>query len=171
MVDAVVLGMIFGDGINDGFAVTVDIWACNRIPVFSQCIRQVYHIARLTLLEQGGIALGSNLRNLPGHGGQLHAVFAGDGVGPYLNAVAGGVHAGLVVSLLAVTMLELLVALGQRRTGVVIDQPRGVVALQLHHHLQVVAQVVARQGVVQRQVALVLAACHTTYEGYTRLVV
>ena len=123
MVNAVVLGMIFGDGIDDGFAVTVDIWACNRIPMLSQCVRQVYHIARLILLEQSRITLGRNLRDLPGHGGQLHAVFASDGVGPYLNAVAGGVHAGLVVSLLTIAMLELLVALGQCRMGVVIDQP------------------------------------------------
>ena len=54
---------------------------------------------------------------------------------------------------------------------VVIDQPRSVVALQGHHHGDLVAEVVVRERVVERKFALFLTTHDAADEGHTRLVV
>ena len=71
-------------------------------------VAEVEHIANLSFLEQGGVALSRDLLNLPLHGRQQHLILARVGVGGDHHAVDGGVHLGLI-GVLAVVLVGLLV--------------------------------------------------------------
>ena len=62
------------------------------------------------------------------------------------------------------------VALTDGRVVLVTDYPGGIVAFQLEHHRQRVAQVVLRQRHSQWQLTLGVAAYHATMQGDARLV-
>ena len=70
--------------------------AIERVFVDCQRVGQVDHVASLSLLEQGGVALGIDLLDLPLHGWQFHVVFTCIFIRLHFYAVAGGVRGGLV---------------------------------------------------------------------------
>ena len=151
MVDAAVLGLVFlyhgGQLLVIAYGLPL---AHKGVAVHDDGVREVDDIAHLSVLEQGGIALGRDLLNLPLHGRQQHLVFTCIGVGRDHHAVQRGVYVGLIlvlaVHLAGSLVAEHLVALLQVAVLLVEHQPRGVVAFQGEDHLQVVAQVVRRQG-------------------------
>ena len=172
MVHAVVLGVV-------GHVNRIDVHAVGALPrafivvgMHVDGVRQVQHVAHLSVLEQRGIALGGNLLHLPLDGRQQHAVFTGVCVGRDNHAVQRGVYRGLVVVFLVVGLVRKdLVAGGLLAVLNVEDQPGGIVALQGEHHLQVVAQVVSAQRVAQGQFALVLTTADAAYQFDARVVV
>ena len=134
-----------------------------------QAVGQVDDLVGLSVLVEGGIAGAIHLLHLPAHGRQHEHVLAGSRVGRHLDALAQGLHLGLVVTSAGVLVDG--VALGALRVLHVLYEPRLGVALQGQHHLQVVAQVILRQVVAQRQQALVVAAHHAAHELHLRGVV
>ena len=132
VVDAAVLGVILLHGVGhlDGGRLPR---ALHLVFVRGDGVRQVYHVARLSVLEQRGVARGRDLLDLPFHGRQFHLVLARIGVGVDLLAVQRGMYLGLVshrlVHLVGLRVLEHLVALLQRAVLDVEHQSRGVVAL------------------------------------------
>ena len=166
-VDTVVDGMIF-------FRYLIDRLLGKRHPVARlghlvqrQRISQVNHLIRRSILEQRGITIGTDLLYLPLHRRQQHLILTRQRVWQHLHAVAGRMHTGFMLFGVQPTMLlvdELLVALSQRAVGILKHQHRGLVALQGQHHLQVVTQIIGREGIAQRQVALSRATYHATYQ-------
>ena len=138
-----------------------------------QRVAQVEHVAHLSVLEEAGVAFCRNLLNLPLHRWQQHFVFTGILVGVDLHAVQRGVYTGLTGELwvFGFGMCKDFVASLLRAVLYVPNQSRGIVALQGDDHLQRVAQVVVRQGIAQRLLALVLTANDASYEFDARLVV
>ena len=137
-----------------------------------QRVREVYHVVDRALLEQRRVALGRNLLYLPLHGRQIHHKLAGMYVGLHHHAVLSGVDLRLVLELLVVAVVYIDgVCLLLSAVENVPDQPRHVVALQCEDHLQVVAQVVAAQRVVERQSGLHIAAGNAADELHAGVVV
>ena len=91
----------------------------------------------------------------------------GDAVSRHLPA---GDVLGLVRLRVGGTVSQRVFALLDGEVQLVADYPRGVVALQLHHHFQVVAQVVVRQRLSQGLRALYLAAHHAAAQRHLGLV-
>ena len=93
-------------------------------------------------------------------------------VGLHHHAVLSGVDLRLVLELLVVARVDIDgVCLLLRAVEDVPDQPRHVVALQCEDHLQVVAQVVAAQRVVERQCGLHITAGNAADELHAGVVV
>ena len=108
--------------------------------------------------------------HLPAYWWQQQFVLTRRRVGPYGHALALGLHRREVLVAVALVAHHLL-TLRLVRVQVVIDQPRRVVALQGEHDGQRVAQVVCREVVAQRLLALILAADHAASELHLRGVV
>ena len=125
---------------------------------------QVECLAHFAMLEQGGVAFCRNLGDFILHGRHHQLVLARLLVGPDGHHVAGDIYASgvLVVhaegDLIRVRLYALVVLAA--------DEPRGVVALQLHHDLERVAQVVLRLRQAQHLVALHVAAHHATTQHH-----
>ena len=176
VVDAAVLRVVFLHGVfhillgADGLPRSL-----HHILVRGERVGQVDHVARLSVLEQGGIARGGDLLYLPLHRWQQHLVFACMHVRIDHLAVQGGVHLCLLRVLLVLfigsLVLKHLVALLQVAVLDVEHQSGGVVALQREHHLQAVAQVVGRETVAQWLLALFLTAHDTSGELHALRVV
>ena len=167
VVDAAVLGVILLRHLGQVHAAAAAPLALHLVGMQGERVGQVDDVARLSVLEQGGIALGGDLLYLPLHGRQQHLILARQHVGHHHHAVALGVHVGgVVVPVGPVGLMVCIdgVARGERAVGVVEYQPRSVVALQGEHEFQAVAQVVGREGVAQWQFALHVAACHAADE-------
>ena len=132
VVDATVLGVVLLHGVGHRVRGLLP-RALQFVFVRGDGVRQVYHVARLAVLEQGGVARGRDLLYLPLHGRQQHIVLAGQRVGIDYHAVLRGVYArlvdGLIVHLVGQLVQECLVALLQRAVLDVEHQSRGVVAL------------------------------------------
>ena len=172
VVDTVVLGMILHVHLPDGVAVGIGPGTLDVVGVRGDGVRQVDDVARLSVLEQRGVAAGGDLLNLPLHGRQLDHVLSRVDVGCDLHAVGGGMYPCLVVVFLVMRGVgEHLVALLLAAVGDVKDQLRGVVALEHEHHLQVVAQVVPRKRVTQGDGCLIHAAGHTPDERHARVII
>ena len=155
VVDAVVAVVVDFCGLIDAASVHIGERAFVPDGVRCETVGQVDDLAHLSLLEQRGVAVAVDLAHLPAHGRQLQHILARRGVGLHLHALA--LHGGHGLVALAGRMLVGVHALLLRGVQVVVDQPRRVVALQCEHHRQVVAQVVVREVIIQRQAALVVA--------------
>ena len=110
--------------------------------------RQIDGLAHLAALEQGGIALGRHLNDFVLGRVQPYLVFARLWIGLDGHRVAGDVNlCGVAPFALGILQTEGHQIVGRLHRLIVLlaDEPRGVVALQLHHNLQRVAQVVLRQ--------------------------
>ena len=134
MIDAAVLGVVFLHHFVLFLAVAHGLpCAFKGVDVQGDGVREVEHVAHLSVLEQRGVALGGDLLNLPLHGWQQHLVFARIGVGRDHHAVDGGVHLGFVfvflIVIVGLLMQEHLVARGLVAVIDVEHQSRGVVAL------------------------------------------
>ena len=127
---------------------------------------QVERFADHACLEERRIALGVDFRHLIFDGIDRQAEFAGLHVGMNHDAVAIGVHLRGVVLAAGVN----LVALRHRAVQLVAHDPRGVVAFQLEDEREVVAQIVLRQRLAQRQVALIFTARDASLQRHLRLV-
>ena len=172
VVDAVVLGVVLNDGLAHAVALVALPSAVQGVGVKRRSVGQVDDVTGLSLLIECGIALCVDLHDFPLHGRQLHAVFAGVGVGMQLYAMAVDVGLGLVLILCVVGLVyKHCVTLFLLLVHVVIDQPRSVVALQGHHHGNLVAEVVVRERVAEREFALFLTTHDAADEGYAGLVV
>ena len=105
MVDAAVLGVILLYGLGKFHPAPALPRSLDGIGVQGQRVGQVDDIARLSVLEECGVALCGNLLYLPLHGRQQHLVFAGMLVGIDHHAVTLGVHAGGVFVLVYLVVL------------------------------------------------------------------
>ena len=122
--------------------------------------RQVDGLTHLALLEQGGIAFARHFYHLVLGGVKHDLVFTRLGVGTDGQHVAGDIHPcrvpfGSTEDILVRGTLHRLVIL-------LADEVRDVVALQLHHNLDRVAQIVLRQALAQGLAALHVATHHAT---------
>ena len=122
--------------------------------------RQVNRLAHFALLEQGGITFARHLNDLVLGGVQHDLVFARFGVRTDGHRVAGDIYPcrvpfGSTEDILVGGALHRLVIL-------LADEVRDVVALQLHHNLDRVAQIVLRQALAQGLAALYVATHHAT---------
>ena len=82
----------------DGLLIDVCIVALKDAVAGVETVGQVHHLAHLSVLEQGGVALAVDLRHLPAHGRQQQFVLAGHGVGLHLHALAIHGVLGLVLA-------------------------------------------------------------------------
>ena len=122
--------------------------------------RQVDGLAHLALLEQGSIAFARYLDDFILGWTQHHLVFARLGIRTDGQRVAGDIDTCRV--LLAGTEVVNIAGRLHRLVVLLANQVRGVVALQLHHNLDGVAQVVLRQTLTQWLAALHVATNHAT---------
>ena len=131
---------------------------------------QVERLAHLALLEQGGVAGTRLLGNLVLHGVEHDLILARRDVGMHGDVVACHLPAGDVLGLMrhrvGGAVAQRVLALLDGEVQRVADYPRRVVALQLHHHFQVVAQVVVRHRTSQGLGALYLAAHHAAAQPH-----
>ena len=172
VVDAVVLGVVLNDGLAHAVALVALPSAVQGVGVKRRSVGQVDDVTGLSLLIECGIALCVDLHDFPLHGRQLHAVFAGVWVGGQRDAMAVDVGLGLVLILCVVGLVyKHCVTLFLLLVHVVIDQPRSVVALQGHHHGNLVAEVVVRERVAEREFALFLTTHDAADEGHAGVVV
>ena len=170
MVDAVVDGVATDLGVYHRDGVNIFIGTHIGGVLLRETVGQIDHLAHLSLLEQRGIATTVDLLHLPAHRWQQHLVLAGSLVGPDGHAFALRLHRG--VMLVAVVLVtHHLSALGAVRVLVVVDQPRRVVALQREHNGERIAQIVLREVVHQRQLALVVATHDASGEFHLRGIV
>ena len=172
MEDSVVFGIICHvDVLDDGTVGSLP-FASVVIGMDIDRVGKVDDIIDLTILEQAGIATSGNLLHLPLHRGQPYLVFAGLPVRPYLHTVLGGVDTGLIVVFLVVSVMhKYRIALFIVTILDIVDQSRCLVTLKCEDHLQVIAQVILRQRVVQRYGSLLLTTCHASNEFHTGLVI
>ena len=172
VVDAGVLGVVLLDDLRHATAGGIGPVACQLVAVQRERVGEVNDVVDHAVLEQGGVAFGRYLLDLPLHGWQPDDVLAGMDVGLHHHAVLGGVDARLVEEYLVMAIVQIDgVAL---LTGIVLNvpyQPRHIIALQREHHLQVVAQVVAAERVVERQRGLHVTAGHAADEFYAGVVI
>ena len=105
--------------------------------------REVERLAHLALLEEGGVTLCRDFDDLVLGRVECHLVFARILVGTDGQRVACDVHLGGVAFIQA--ECHFIVGALHRLVILLADEPRGVVALQLHDDFQRVAQVVLRQ--------------------------
>ena len=169
VVDAVVAVIICFLGLIDADIVYADEGALILHGVGCETLRQVDDFAHLSVLEQRWVALAIHLLHFPAHWRQHQHVFASHAVWLYYHAFA--LHIGYCLVSFASWMGKCKLSCTLCRIQVVIYKPRRVVALQREHHRQVVAQIVAREVVVERQCSLVLAAHHAPGELHQRSVV
>ena len=162
-IDAVV-DCVVADGVGQG----VFVGYVGRRGVYQlEGAREVERLAHLALLEERGVAFGRCLYHLVLHGIEFGDVFARLLVGANDDAVALIVH-GVAVS--RVEVGELLVARAHLVVQLVFHNPRGVVALELKHEAQAVAEVVGREGAAEGFAAFGHAAHHATHEFHLGLV-
>ena len=128
--------------------------------------REVERLAHLALLEEGGVTLCRDFDDLVLGRVECHLVFARILVGTDGQRVACDVHLGGVAFIQA--ECHFIVGALHRLVILLADEPRGVVALQLHDDFQRVAQVVLRQRASQRLRALDVATHHASVEHHRR---
>ena len=161
-VDAVIYGIV-GDRI-----------VAIRIGLLAQrCVRQVECLGAGTRTEERGIALGCCLYHLVLHRIQIHGILTRlrirlDGDTLLLKQRMGHVVAAVGDDLAVADCLLHGVA---RQVVRVVHEMRRIVALELQHQLQVIAQVVGTNTESALQVALVYATGYTTDQSYLGLVV
>ena len=162
-IDAVV-DCVVADGVGQG--VFVDHVGCRGVYQL-EGVGEVERLAHLALLEERGVAFGRCLYHLVLHGIEFGDVFARLLVGANDDAVALIVH-GVAVS--RVEVGELLVARAHLVVQLVFHDPGGVVALELEHEAQAVAEVVDREGAAEGFAAFGHAAHHASHEFHLGLV-
>ena len=162
-IDAVV-DCVVADGVGQG----VFVGHVGRRGVYQRKgLGEVERLAHLALLEERGVAFGRCLYHLVLHGIEFGDVFARLLVGANDDAVALIVH-GVAVS--RVEVGELLVARAHLVVQLVFHDPGGVVALELEHEAQAVAEVVDREGAAEGFAAFGHAAHHASHEFHLGLV-
>ena len=127
--------------------------------------RQVNGLAYFALLEQRSIALGRHLNDLILCRAQLQQILTRLLVGIDGQRVAGHIDMGNVF----VGRTEIDIIAGRLHVIVVLlaNEVGGVVALQLHHNLDGVAQVVLRQTLSERLAALNIATNHAATQCHS----
>ena len=137
-------------------------------------VGQVECLSHRARLEQGAVARGIDFGHLVFDGEERYFVFARQRVGTYHDAMYVAIHVCHVAlhTCLGVcsTVTERLVALLDIVVKLVAHNPRAVVALQLEHHRDTLTQVVLRQRLSQRLVALDMSANDATLQAYLGLV-
>ena len=162
-IDAVV-DCVVADGVGQG----VFVGHVGRRGVYQRKgLGEVERLAHLALLEERGVAFGRCLYHLVLYGIEFGDVFARLLVGANDDAVALIVH-GVAVS--RVEVGELLVARAHLVVQLVFHDPGGVVALELEHEAQAVAEVVDREGAAEGFAAFGHAAHHASHEFHLGLV-
>ena len=142
---------------------------------------EVEHLARATTAEEGGVACGTGLDNLPAHREEVGTELARRRVGLYHHTLQLVVHVRLSHSIHPVkTIHPVKPAIQQVRHRVlqrVLGEVAGhshhiayVVALQLEHQLEVVTEVVARKAEAEGQRRLVQSTADAPREAHLRLV-
>ncbi len=136
-----------------------------------EAVGQVERLHGRALVRQRGVALGVQLRNLIFDGEQIDKELARRFVGINQNLLLLEYHARVLLVRGVGGVQNGGVQLVDGGVLRVVNQQRRVVALQLEHHGQAVAQVVAAQAEAERQLALVVAADDTAQEAYLGLIV
>ena len=130
--------------------------------IFERCFRQIKGLAACTGREKRSVSVGGRLYHFVLHRVQVHRIFAGRCVRTDRN------------TLLLKQCLRTSYRLLQRVAGQVVrvmHQMRSVVALELQHELQVIAEVVLTQTKAMWQVALIVTSGDTTDEAHFGLII
>ena len=124
MVYAVIYCIVVCLWLRDAIVVNILIGACVCGVLRCEAVGQVYHVAHLSFLEQGGVALARYLLHLPAHWWQHQHILSCCWVGRYLHALALCLHLGQVLHALCCLVVQVCgVALSAVRVGVLIYQP------------------------------------------------